>query len=277
MTISLTRHGWTQLGAHSYARRYESFDLTIGAVVGADAVLVVDSRASVAEAEQLIIDLGSLTDKPVVGVVNTHQHYDHTLGNAAFAGIPVIGHESLNETLADHLAQTRKAGASDDERAAAMAASPTRLPDVVLSSAWSIDLGDCLVEVVHPGPGHTAGDVVTKVTADKVAYVGDLVEQSGPPAYGDDSYPLEWAAALDLVVGICEPEATIVPGHGDAVDRDFVQTQRQTILDVANQIRSTAAARMSVDEALRQEWPLDPSLLEHAVRRGFEQLGVAAA
>ncbi len=279
MSISLTPHGWTQLGAHSYARRYEPFDVTIGAVVGADAVLVIDSRGSVAEAEQLLADVRVLSDKPIRGVVNTHQHFDHTLGNAAFTDVPVIGHESLSETLEAHLDEVRddrRAADDDDPAVRARIASPTRLPDVTFSSAWSTDLGDCLVEVVHPGPAHTAGDVVVKVTPDRVAYVGDLAEESGPPSYGSDSYPLEWGDALDFVVGVCEPESTIVPGHGDAVDRDFLQEQRKTILDVANQIRDAAAAGESVDQALKREWPLDPSTLQHAVRRGFEQLGVPA-
>ncbi|UYM05746.1 MBL fold metallo-hydrolase [Solicola gregarius] len=246
MSIALTSHGWTQLGPHSYARRYEPYDVTIGLIVGSDALLVVDSRASVAEGEELLADVRTLSDKPIRGVVNTHRHVDHTQGNAAFKGVDAIGHETLDEVA------------------------------IGLSSAWSTDLGDCLVEVVHPGAAHTAGDVVVKVVPDRVAYVGDLVEESGPPAYGDDSYPLEWGAALDLVVGLCEPEATVVPGHGDAVDRDFVQEQRQTILDVANQIRAAAAAGMTIEDALAQKWPLEPSLLEHAVRRGYEQLGVPA-
>ncbi|HLR83853.1 MAG TPA: MBL fold metallo-hydrolase [Nocardioidaceae bacterium] len=279
MAISLTSHGWTQLGTHSYARRYEPFDITIGVVVGDDAVLVIDSRASVAEGEQLRADVGTLSDKPIRGVVNTHQHFDHTLGNAAFPDIAVIGHESLTETLGAHLDEIRadaRSSGADSPADRALISSPTRVPDVTLSSVWSADLGDCLVEVVHPGRAHTAGDVVVKVTPDRVTYVGDLTEQSGPPSYGTDSYPLEWADALDFVVGVCEPESTIVPGHGDAVDRDFLQEQRKTILDVANQIRDAASAGESVDEALQREWPLDPQVLTFAIRRGFEQLGLSA-
>ncbi|UPK73676.1 MBL fold metallo-hydrolase [Nocardioidaceae bacterium SCSIO 66511] len=245
MPITLTSHGWTQLGPHSYARRYEPYDITIGLVMGSDNLLVVDTRASVSEGEQLLSDIRTLTDKPIAGVVNTHSHFDHVQGNDAFADSPVIAHESLDGS------------------------------DITLSSAWSIDLGDCLVEVVHPGPAHTGGDTVVKIVPDRVAYVGDLVEESGPPVYGDDSYPLEWGNALDFVVGLCEPEATIVPGHGDAVDRDFVQEQRQTIVDVANQIRAAAAAGQSVDDALAQEWPLSAESVTQALRRGFEQLGVA--
>lgn len=280
MAISITSRGWTRLGEHSYARRYDSFDLTVGLVVGNRGLLVIDARASTDEGSALRDHVRELSELPVTGVVNTHQHFDHTLGNAAFDDVPVIGHESLTATLDAHLAETRdeiRRSATHDPRHEAMLASPTRPPDVTFSSAWSTDLGDCLVELMHPGPGHTGGDVVVKVVPDRVAFAGDLVEQSGPPSYGTDCYPLGWGQALDLLVGVCEPDATVVPGHGDAVDRDFVQEQRQTIVDVANQIRSCAASRLPVEEALAQQWPLDAGLLGHAVRRGFEQLGASAA
>ena len=37
---------------------------------------------------------------------------------------------------------------------------------------------------------------------------GDLVEESDPPFIGDDSWPLEWPATLDLVLGLMS-DATV--------------------------------------------------------------------
>jgi hypothetical protein len=45
--------GWQEVGDRVYRRRYESLDLNVGAVVGADEVLVVDTRSFAAEAAQL--------------------------------------------------------------------------------------------------------------------------------------------------------------------------------------------------------------------------------
>ena len=56
--------------------------MTIGAVVGDDGVLIVDTRASHDQAYELIKDLTMLTDLPVCWVVNTHYHWDHCWGNA---------------------------------------------------------------------------------------------------------------------------------------------------------------------------------------------------
>ena len=49
-----------------------------------------------------------------------------------------------------------------------------------------------------------------------VLLAGDLVEESalrgGVPGFGDDCYPMEWPATLDLVLGLLTPGTVVVPG-----------------------------------------------------------------
>ena len=137
----------------------------------------------------------------------------------------------------------------------------------------SIDLGDRAVELVHPGRGHTGGDLVVRVDGADVLVAGDLVEESGMPAYGDDSYPMEWPVALDLVLDLVGAGTVVVPGHGAPVDRDFVQEQRSAIGVVAETIRDLAGRGVPVDQALdAAEWPYAREHLADAVRRGYEHL-----
>ena len=51
-------------------------------------------------------------------------------------------------------------------------------PERTFSSAIALDLGDRYVELVHPGRGHTAGDLVVRVPDADVVLAGDLVEQA---------------------------------------------------------------------------------------------------
>jgi glyoxylase-like metal-dependent hydrolase (beta-lactamase superfamily II) len=71
--------GWQEVGDRVYRRRYASLDLNVGAVVGADEVLVVDTRSFAAEAARLLADLRALTRLPCRQVVNTHAHFDLVL------------------------------------------------------------------------------------------------------------------------------------------------------------------------------------------------------
>ena len=54
-------------------------------VVTQKGVLILDSGASVQIGEMAIRMIKTVTDKPVIGVFNSHYHGDHWLGNHAFA------------------------------------------------------------------------------------------------------------------------------------------------------------------------------------------------
>jgi glyoxylase-like metal-dependent hydrolase (beta-lactamase superfamily II) len=53
-------------------------------VLGADGVLIVDSRSSAKQAQEIVEDLKALTPLPVRWVVDTHYHWDHAWGNVVF-------------------------------------------------------------------------------------------------------------------------------------------------------------------------------------------------
>ena len=83
------------------------------------------------------------------------------------------------------------------------------------------------------------------------------------PAYGDDSYPLEWPWSLDLVLELVGPDTVVVPGHGAPVGLDFVQEQRSAIGVVAQTIRDLAGSGVPVDR--RWTRPSGPTRSEHLV------------
>jgi glyoxylase-like metal-dependent hydrolase (beta-lactamase superfamily II) len=270
---------WTEVGDGCFVRRYAAFGVSCGVVVGGEGVLVVDTRMSTAQGRELVADVRALSSAPVRAVVNTHVHFDHTYGNRAlreaWPGVPIAAHESVPGGLAADEARIkgRYSAAAGDPWRDEVLATELEAPDTVFSSVWSVDLGDRYVEAVHPGRGHTAGDVVVRVPDADVVYAGDTVEESGPPSFGADSWPLEWPQTLELLIGLLSATSTVVPGHGAPVDKDFVLTQRVDLADVAGQIQSLAAAGVPVDDALQQgSWPFPADRLGDAVRRGYAQI-----
>ena len=266
---------WHEVAAGCYVRRYESFDLSCGAIVGGEGVLVVDTRESLVRGQELAAAVRELSALPIRAVVNTHVHFDHTFGNGAFPDTPIVAHESVPIALPadEEWHKTRYAADPDNPLSEEILATEVVAPTETFSSVWTADLGDRFVELAYPGRGHTDGDIVVRVPEVDVVYAGDLVESSAPPTYGPDSFPLDWPSTLDIVVGLLTPSSTVVPGHGPVVDRDFVQNQRGDIVDVAEQIRQQAATGVPVDDALaRGSWPFDPDRLHDAVRRGYAAL-----
>jgi glyoxylase-like metal-dependent hydrolase (beta-lactamase superfamily II) len=276
--------GFVEVADRCWVARSSFLDVNVGLVAGTRGLLVVDTHASEAEARRVVEQVRRLGVGEVVAVVNTHEHFDHTFGNVvlteAYDGPPpVIAHESAAAGLLVSGPALQQEAATDDSdpRHADIAATRILAPTETFSSARVVDLGDRQVELLHPGRGHTAGDAVVRVPDVDVVFAGDLVEESsvrgGVPGYGEDCFPMEWPATLDLLVSLLAPDSLVVPGHGSPVDREFVQDQRSAIGVVAETIRDLASRGVSVRDALdATAWPYPQERLADAVRRGYEHL-----
>jgi glyoxylase-like metal-dependent hydrolase (beta-lactamase superfamily II) len=134
--------------------------------LGADGVLVIDTRGCVAEGRELQADLRMLTPRRPRWIVNTHWHCDHCFGNAAFdPDVAIFGHASVPAMLTDWGADVRNMLAKRSPvYAAEMADLVIVPPNETFTTENAIDIGDRLVELVHPGRGHTAGDIVVRVS-----------------------------------------------------------------------------------------------------------------
>ena len=267
-----------------WVARYEWFDVNCSLIGGADGLLIVDTHASAVAAREVLDDVRRLGAGDVVAVVNTHEHFDHTFGNAELrdaygAGTPIHAHETAAErTVAagERIKGLYKAE-PDDPHCEEVLATEILPADHTFSSATVLELGDRMVELVHPGRGHTGGDLVVRVPDADVLLAGDLVEESaardGVPGFGGDCYPLEWPLTLDIVLGLTTQGSVVVPGHGAPVGRDFVEQQRNDIGIVAETIRDLATRGVPVDDALdAAEWPFPRTELGNAVLRGYEHL-----
>ena len=266
-----------------WVARYEWFDVNVTLVGGAAGLLVVDTNASAAAARAVVEDIRRLGAGEVVAAVNTHEHFDHTFGNAelrtAYGAVPIHAHEVAAErtVAAGERIKARYDADPDDPHREDVLATEIVPADATFSSALALDLGDRMVELVHPGRGHTSGDLVVRVPDADVLLAGDLVEESGErgsvPGFGDDCFPLDWPLSLDVLLALTGPGSVVVPGHGAPVDRDFVEEQRNTIGVVAETIRDLAARGVPLAQALDVgEWPYPREELAAAVRRGYEQL-----
>jgi glyoxylase-like metal-dependent hydrolase (beta-lactamase superfamily II) len=277
--------GFVEIADRVWLARHEFLDVNVGLVGGEHGLLVVDTHSSEVAAHGVVADVRRLGAGDVVASVNTHQHFDHTFGNVVFseeyAGVRMLIHEDAAVGLAERGPALQREAAADpsDPRHADIAATRILVPDETFSSALVVDLGGSrLVEVVHPGRGHTAGDAVVRVPDCDVLFAGDLVEESvvrnGTPGFGDDCFPLEWPDTLDLVLSMLGSDSVVVPGHGLPVDRDFVEEQRGGIGVVAETIRDLAGRGVPFDDALAgdADWPYPVEELRHAVHRGYEQL-----
>jgi glyoxylase-like metal-dependent hydrolase (beta-lactamase superfamily II) len=207
-------------------------------LIGDDGVLVVDPKFwSAGRRLQTIIR--SLTDKPVKVIINTHYHADHTHGNANYpAGAEVIAHR---RTRAHLLA--RDGGFWQVEPAW------NALPNALLDDERRMQFGDESIRIMHPGRGHTDGDIVVYFSKRHILHTGDL--------FVHDIYPIidlraggtarEWADSLDRVLSLAEAERYI-PGHGQIATRADAERMRDYLRSLVSQVERAARGGGSLAE-----------------------------
>jgi glyoxylase-like metal-dependent hydrolase (beta-lactamase superfamily II) len=237
-----------ELGDGVFRRRYELLDLNVGVVIGTDGVLLVDTRASHRQARELAEELPTVTDLAVRWVVNTHWHWDHTFGNAVFSSAEIWGHELCAVALS-----TRGEEMKEAAREWLPAEVHPEIDEVVVvppaqtfSEGVSLQIGR-EVNLSYHGFGHTDADIVVRVPDADVAFFGDLIEHGSPPAFGD-SHPVAWPLTLRLASE--NLPSTIVPGHGDVVDPDFVEMQHEELEEVARLASDYVKGEVSLESAI---------------------------
>jgi glyoxylase-like metal-dependent hydrolase (beta-lactamase superfamily II) len=212
-------------------------------------------------------------------VVNTHLHFDHSFGNAAFRPATIWGHRRCVEALTDggeamrlRLVE-RYRDAGDTEKVAQLNATRIDPPDQAVDKAATLDVGGRPVRLRHVGRGHTDNDLVVLVPDADLLLAGDLVEQGAPPQFGD-GFPLDWPATMDALLALIT--GAVVPGHGAVVDRAFVEGQRNELARLAEVARHAHAAGRPAADAAR-DLPYFGDFALQAVERAYLQLSPEAA
>jgi glyoxylase-like metal-dependent hydrolase (beta-lactamase superfamily II) len=249
---------WREVSDRVFVRRYEFFDQNIGVVLGDEGVLVVDTRTSHPQADEVIEELRALTARPVSVVIDTHGHSDHCFGNHRFRPAPIWGHERCVAMLRATGERQRAAlVTSIPIFAADFAAVVIDPPDLTFGeqATVEIDPGGRSVDLRYLGRGHTDNDIVVLVSDADVMFAGDLLENDATPFFGD-AFPMDWPATAERVVDLAT--GVVVPGHGSIGDRGFAVRQMTEFRTIAELAVLVQQGVLGLDDAvLRTPYPAD--------------------
>lgn len=202
-----------------------------------EGLVVVDTGRHPAHA-QAILDHARKLHRPIIAVVNTHWHLDHTTGNrdifaaypkarlvatraagGALDGFLAASRKQAIAVLADPatppavLARTQRALLAMDDRKAMVPAHP-------VSKDGPLALGGRRFEVHIAKAAATEADLWLLVPDENLAVVGDLVV--APVPFFDTGCENGWADALEAIDKA--PWEHLVPGHGAIMNRaDFAR------------------------------------------------------
>jgi cyclase len=196
-----------------------------------EGVLVVDDKFT-QDAPQIMAKIKSVSDRPVKYVLNTHQHGDHTGGNAAMqaAGAEILIHKNARANMLE----ARQPG----------------LPQIAFADEAQVFIGGKEVRTRYFGRGHTNGDAVVYFPSERVLHTGDLFVTSGAPFCdtANGGSIKEWDATIQKVLQW--DFDTVIPGHGNLAKKADLVKWVQTLATIRSRVK-TACAGGTADAAAR--------------------------
>jgi cyclase len=259
-------------------------------IIGDRSVLVVDSCLFPSSAREDIAEIKKWTDKPVQFLVNTHFHFDHTLGNStyadAFPSIQIIAQKETQKLIAEanpgalaryplRRERTKKAletGKKIDgsplsegerkryeKRLAGLDPTLEELkmasqlaPNISFDRELNIDLGHRPVQIRFLGRGNTSGDTIIYLPVEKILAAGDLLDHPVPYLFGDIS--IDHVNTLQLMAQL--DIETIVPGHGDVLHgKAYIQQVIDLLKAVNTEVEKEINAGALTSEEVEQILP----------------------
>ena len=222
---------FSQLSEHAWAYTAEG-DPNTGIVIGDDAVLVADTQATPAMAQDVIRRIREVTDKPISYVVLTHYHAVRVLGASAYGAQQILASEDTYDLIVERGEADK---ASEIGRFPRLFSNVETVPPgmtwptLTFNGKMTLWLGKLEVQLLQLGRGHTKGDTVVWLPQERTLFSGDLVEFDATP-YAGDAYFKDWPQTLENVAAL-KPLA-LVPGRGAALKGEA---------QVADGLRGTAS------------------------------------
>jgi glyoxylase-like metal-dependent hydrolase (beta-lactamase superfamily II) len=277
---------FVELAPGAYAYTAEG-DPNTGIVVGDDSVLIVDTQATPAMAQDVINRIRGVTDKPIKHIVLSHYHAVRVLGASAYGAENVIASRNTYDLIIERGQEDFDSELGRFPRLFDGVDSVPGLtwPTVVFEEKLTLFLGKREVQIMHLGRGHTKGDTVVWLPDDNVLYSGDLVEFGATP-YTGDAYHEDWPGTLDRLLAL-GPER-LVPGRGDALmsgeqSAAAIEGTRTFLAEMYGSVKAGRAAGKTLAECYAEthdklapkyaEWVIFDHCLPFDVTRCFDEAG----
>jgi glyoxylase-like metal-dependent hydrolase (beta-lactamase superfamily II) len=253
-----------------------------GFLAGKDAALLIEGFTTPAGASFQMDALRMVSQVPVKCALDTHFHYDHSMGNSFYGAndIALWAHAAAASRIVDRYGPLQgadkdavlgpfekrvKDAKSETERQHAQSdlnaitgifqianASILALPNHPIDPAKSpltIDLGG-LSAVIESHPGHSGTDMIVRVPEQNVVYTGDLLFSGWYPVCFDEKATISgWRATLAKFAAFGK-DTLFVPGHGQICGQEGIASIREVFDDIAGQAEKMYKAGVPVAEAV---------------------------
>lgn len=250
-----------------------------GFLVGRDSALLIEGYHTSGGAAFQMEALRSVANVPVHAALDTHYHFDHSMGNSFYGArdIPVWAHSKAASRIVESYASLQ-----GTDRAAFLASFEKRVHDAhndvqrqhaqsdlngvtaIFDSANStvlalpshpldpaklpatLDLGG-LSAIIEAYPGHSDTDVIVRVPDQNVVFTGDLLFNAWYPVTFDAAISA-WRETLGKFASL-NKDTLFVPGHGQLCGQEGIALSRSIFDDLAEHAEKMYKAGVPAGEA----------------------------
>jgi glyoxylase-like metal-dependent hydrolase (beta-lactamase superfamily II) len=236
-------------GVYAYIQRHGELGISnAGLIVDREESTVIDALMVPSMTRRFLSAIKKVTSTPVLRLVNTHHHIDHTGGNFLFAGAEIVSHSYCRDQIiatglpVQVLQQLMPKFASEYSRL------KLSVPCVTFEKTLVFHQAGRRVELRHLGPAHTYGDALVYLPEDRVLFSGDLAFFYVTPL-AFQGHVGNWIKVADRILEM--DVETIVPGHGPIGGKQQLAEMRSYLVLIRREARKRFLAGMSPDEASR--------------------------
>jgi glyoxylase-like metal-dependent hydrolase (beta-lactamase superfamily II) len=171
-------------------------------------------------------------------VINTHHHWDHVYGNAAFPGVDIVAQRSCPRLMQQNT--------SSNESVPMPPAEGVPLPTITFGDRLTYSDGPETVHLIHT-PGHSEDSLVVFLSSARILFAGDTVEWPLPNLAQRDGMEA-WVTTLRQLKQL--PVDLIVPSHGPAMGKALIDANERYIGGLraaVSTVKSEGAGRNDLD------------------------------
>ncbi|HEY1758150.1 MAG TPA: MBL fold metallo-hydrolase [Bryobacteraceae bacterium] len=208
----------------------------VAVYITGDGVILVDDKY-VADYDQIVANVKSVTNQPIKYILSTHHHADHSGGNTKFAStVEIISTVNAHNNIVNKLQSNAPDGMV-----------PAR---VTFTQESDVFLGGKQVRAIYMGRGHTNGDAVIYFPALRTLHTGDLMAGTTPLIdYPGGGSLAQWPTTLDEAMKL--DFDTVIPGHGQITNKAGLKTYRDNVAKEITRVRGLIKEGKNQDEVAK--------------------------
>jgi glyoxylase-like metal-dependent hydrolase (beta-lactamase superfamily II) len=218
--------------------------------IGTDGITVVDTK-NPGWGKPLLEKIKSVSDKPVIRIINTHTHGDHVSGNVDFpASVDVVVQENTKASM-ENMKPVTGLAAPPAGPSIFQQNGGRGLPKRTFKDTMTIGKGADQIDLYYFGRAHTGGDAFVVFPALRVLHAGDAFHTRDLPIMDKNNggSGVEFSQTLVNAGAKLKNIDIVINGHNaTTTTMADMKTQSEFVADFVKFVQDAKKAGKTVDD-----------------------------